>query len=62
MLAEVVREYDGKADGRIVYHRLLKNEGIAGNTNAVSEAGHGRVHRTCLTMTIFCIPAPYMNM
>ena len=32
-VAEVVREYEGKADGRIVYHRLLKNEGIAGNTN-----------------------------
>lgn len=32
-VAEVVREYEGKADGRIVYHKLLKNEGIAGNTN-----------------------------
>lgn len=32
-VAEVVREYEAKADGCIVYHRLLKNEGIAGNTN-----------------------------
>ena len=32
-VAEVVREYEARADGRIVYHKLLKNEGIAGNTN-----------------------------
>ena len=32
-VAEVVKKYEAKADGRIVYHKLLKNEGIAGNTN-----------------------------
>lgn len=32
-VGEVCREYMDKADGRIVYKKLLKNEGISGNTN-----------------------------
>ena len=32
-VADVVREYEEQAAGRIVYHKLAKNEGIAGNTN-----------------------------
>ena len=31
---EICREYAGRAEGRIVYCRLEKNGGIAGNTNA----------------------------
>lgn len=30
---EICEEYIKKADGRILYQKLLKNEGIAGNTN-----------------------------
>lgn len=33
-VGEVCREYASKAEGRIVYHKLEKNLGIAGNTNA----------------------------
>lgn len=29
----ICREYAARSDGRIIYHRLAKNEGIAGNTN-----------------------------
>jgi GT2 family glycosyltransferase len=32
-VGEVCREYQGRADGRIVYAKLAKNEGISGNTN-----------------------------
>lgn len=32
-IEEICREYAAKADGRIVYKRLPKNGGIAGNTN-----------------------------
>ena len=32
-IEEICREYAAKADGRIVYKRLEKNGGIAGNTN-----------------------------
>lgn len=32
-VGEVCREYQEKAGGRIVYSKLLKNEGISGNTN-----------------------------
>ena len=32
-VADVVMEYEEQAAGRIVYHKLAKNEGIAGNTN-----------------------------
>lgn len=33
-VGEICREYVAKANGRIVYKKLEKNEGIAGNTNA----------------------------
>ncbi len=33
-VGEVCKEYADKANGRIVYQKLEKNEGIAGNTNA----------------------------
>lgn len=33
-VGQVCREYAGRAEGRIVYQKLAKNEGIAGNTNA----------------------------
>jgi len=32
-IGEICREYAARADGRIVYHKLDKNGGIAGNTN-----------------------------
>lgn len=32
-VGEICREYQAKAGGRIVYQKLKKNEGIAGNTN-----------------------------
>lgn len=32
-VGEICREYQQKANGRILYQKLLKNEGIAGNTN-----------------------------
>ncbi len=33
-MGDICREYAEKANGRIVYHKLEKNEGISGNTNA----------------------------
>lgn len=33
-VGEICADYVAKADGRIVYHKLEKNMGIAGNTNA----------------------------
>ena len=33
-VGQICQEYATQADGRIVYHKLEKNEGIAGNTNA----------------------------
>lgn len=33
-VGQICREYAGRAEGRIVYQKLAKNEGIAGNTNA----------------------------
>ncbi len=32
-VGQICEEYKGRSDGRIVYQKLAKNEGIAGNTN-----------------------------
>lgn len=32
-IAEICKEYAARANGRIIYHKLEKNDGIAGNTN-----------------------------
>ncbi len=40
-VGEVCKEYQGRSKGRIVYEKLLKNEGIAGNTNACLKLATG---------------------
>ena len=40
-VGEICREYASRADGRIVYQKLLKNEGISGNTNACYQMATG---------------------
>ncbi len=40
-IGEICREYAARSDGRIVYHHLEKNGGIAGNTNACLELATG---------------------
>lgn len=40
-IGDICREYAQKADGRIVYRHLDKNEGIAGNTNACLKMATG---------------------
>ncbi len=40
-IGELCREYAEKAGGRIVYKRLEKNDGIAGNTNACLQMATG---------------------
>ncbi len=40
-VGEVCREYQAKANGRIVYQKLEKNEGIAGNTNRCYQLATG---------------------
>ena len=40
-IGEICREYAEKAGGRIVYKRLEKNDGIAGNTNACLQMATG---------------------
>ncbi len=40
-VGEVCREYQAKANGRIVYQKLEKNEGIAGNTNQCYQLATG---------------------
>ena len=40
-VGEVCREYEEKAEGRILYKKLSRNEGIAGNTNRCYEMSSG---------------------
>ncbi len=40
-IKEICREYEAKAEGRIVYKQLEKNGGIAGNTNACLQMATG---------------------
>lgn len=40
-VGEVCREYCGRSRGRIIYRKLPKNEGIAGNTNACYKMATG---------------------
>ena len=40
-VGEICREYASRAEGRIVYQKLLKNEGISGNTNACYQMATG---------------------
>ncbi len=40
-VGEVCKEYQSRSKGRIVYEKLLKNEGIAGNTNACLKLATG---------------------
>ena len=40
-IGEICREYADRAEGRIVYKHLEKNEGIAGNTNACLKLATG---------------------
>ena len=40
-VGEICKEYADRADGRIVYQKLLKNEGISGNTNACYQMATG---------------------
>ncbi len=40
-VGDICREYQQKANGRILYQKLLKNEGIAGNTNQCYQMATG---------------------
>ena len=40
-VGEICKEYADRADGRIVYQKLFKNEGISGNTNACYQMATG---------------------
>ena len=40
-VGEICEEYRGQSDGRILYRKLAKNEGIAGNTNRCYEMSTG---------------------
>ena len=40
-IGEICKEYAARADGRIVYQKLPKNEGISGNTNACLKLASG---------------------
>lgn len=40
-IGEICREYEKRAGGRIVYHKLAENSGIAGNTNECLKLASG---------------------
>ena len=40
-VGEICKEYQGRSNGRIVYQKLLKNEGISGNTNQCYQLATG---------------------